>query len=205
MTENEQNKPETKEPIVYKMFGATVGSIVMFFLEVGQIVIIALAIIIPIRYFFIQPFVVKGASMEPNFYENEYLIIDEITYRFREIERGETVVFRPPTGVDQYYIKRVIGLPGETVEINDNKITIYNDEYPNGTLLDEQYITEYTPGHQMVTLGENEYYVMGDNRDESLDSRKFGAIEKNSIVGRVWVRGLPLDRVGTINIPDYSL
>ncbi len=72
-------------------------------------------------------------------------------------------------------------------------------------VLDEEYIFENTPGHQMVTLGEDEYYVMGDNRDESLDSRKFGAIEKSSIVGRVWVRGLPFDRLGTIKLPEYSL
>ncbi len=194
---------EQKQPFVYRIFGATLGAVVMFFLEVVQIVIIAAAIIIPVRYFLVQPFIVKGASMEPNFYENEYLIIDEISYRFSEVERGDVVVFRPPTGIHDHYIKRIIGLPGETVEIDDGTITIFNDEYPNGVELREDYIEEYTSGHQRVTLSLNEYYVLGDNRDESLDSRKFGAVNEDLIIGKAWIRGLPLERLGTIDLPSY--
>lgn len=198
-------KPKEKQSVIYRVFGPTLGSVMVFFLEVLQIVLIAAAIIVPIRYFLIQPFIVKGASMEPNFYENEYLIIDEITYRFRDAQRGETLVFRPPTGIDDYYIKRVIGLPGETVEINDGKVWIFNEEFPNGVVLDEDYIEEYTHGHQRVTLGLDEYYLLGDNRDESLDSRKFGPVPEDHIIGRAWLRGLPLDRIGTIDNPDYTL
>lgn len=175
----------------------------MFFLEMVQIVIIAAAIIIPVRYFLIQPFIVKGASMEPSFYENEYLIVDEISYRLGKAQRGDVIVFRPPTGVHDYYIKRIIGLPGETVEINKGVITVFNDTYPNGVVLREDYIDDYTTGHQRVTLSLNEYFVMGDNRDESLDSRKFGAVNEDLIVGKVWIRGLPLDRLGTIDVPSY--
>jgi len=176
----------------------------MFLLEVVQIVIIAAAIIIPVRFFLVQPFIVKGASMEPNFFENEYLIVDEISYRFNDANRGDVVVFRPPTGVNDHYIKRIIGLPGETVEIKDGVISVFNDEYPNGVELREDYIEDYTSGHQRVTLSLNEYFVLGDNRDESLDSRKFGAVNEDLIVGKVWIRGLPFDRIGTIDLPYYS-
>lgn len=189
---------------IHQIFGATLGSVVVFVLEVLQIVIIAAAIILPIRYFLIQPFIVKGASMEPNFIENEYLIIDELSYRLRDIGRGEIIVFEPPTGIHQYYIKRVIGLPGETVEIQDGVITIYNDEYPNGLKIQEDYIEDYTQGHQQVVLGEAEYFVLGDNRDMSLDSRRIGAIPEENIVGRVWIRGLPFNKAGIITTPEYE-
>jgi len=192
-----------KQPFVYKVFGATLGAVVMFFLEALQIVVIAAAIIIPVRYFLVQPFIVKGASMEPNFYEDDYLIVDELSYRIGEVERGDVVVFRPPTGVDDHYIKRVIGLPGETVEIKDGVVRIFNDEYPNGTKLDEAYINEFTAGYQRVTLSLNEYFVLGDNRDESLDSRKFGPVNKDLIVGRAWIRGLPIERLDIIALPSY--
>ncbi len=196
---------EKKDSAITRIFGATLGGVVVFVLEVLQVVIIAAAIIIPIRYFLIQPFIVKGASMEPNFEENEYLIIDELSYRFRDIDRGEIVVFEPPTGVDQYYIKRVIGLPGETVEIKEGQIRIYNDEFPNGIVLSEDYIDEYTHGEEHMVLGGSEYFVLGDNRDMSLDSRAIGAIPEDNIVGRVWIRGLPFSKAGLIDTPDYEL
>ncbi|MBU4315139.1 signal peptidase I [Patescibacteria group bacterium] len=198
---------ENKESAIIKIFGATLGGGVIFILELLQIVIIAAAIIIPIRYFLIQPFIVKGASMEPSFEENEYLIIDELSYRFRDVERGEIIVFEPPANEDQYYIKRVIGLPGETVELQDGKITIYNDQYPNGFTLQEDYIDEYTYGEKYVVLGDTEYFVMGDNRDVSLDSRASGVgpIPEENIVGRVWLRGLPFTRAGFILTPEYSI
>ncbi|MBI4713892.1 signal peptidase I [Candidatus Uhrbacteria bacterium] len=187
-------------------FGGTFGSILFFILEVIQIVAVSAAIIIPIRYFLIQPFYVKGASMEPNFYDHEYLIIDELSYRLREPERGEIVVFRYPRDPRQFFIKRVIGLPGETVEITNGKIILYTSEHPNGTILEESYIVhERTDGKIRTTLGENEYFLLGDNRDESLDSRAFGAVKRAGFIGRVWVRGLPLSRLGTFNSPLYNL
>jgi signal peptidase I len=176
-----------------------------FILEMLQIAAIALAIILPVRYFLVQPFIVKGASMQPSYYENEYLIIDELTYRFRDPERGETVVFHPPGNEGQYYIKRVIGLPGETVEIRDGKMIIFNDTYPNGITLDETYLIEETEGKQRTQLGQNEYFLMGDNRDASLDSRAIGPIPFKNITGRVWIRGLPLDQAGVLEIPAYNL
>lgn len=176
-----------------------------FLLEMGQIAAIAIAIILPVRYFLVQPFIVVGASMQPSYYENEYLIIDEFTYRFRDPERGETVVFHPPGNEKLYYIKRVIGLPGETVEVRDGKIVIFNDEYLNGVILNETYLIEETDGAQRVQLGKDEYFLMGDNRDESLDSRKIGPIPFENITGRVWIRGLPLDQAGILEMPTYNL
>ena len=197
-----KNEP-SQEHTFFKWFGPTLGAFALFVFEILQIAILALSIILLVHYFLIKPFIVKGASMEPNFYDSEYLIIDELTFRFRNPERGEIIVFRPPQHGDQYYIKRIIGLPGETVEIRNGVISIYNNQNPNGFVLTEAYISEVTEGRDRRTLGEDEYYVMGDNRDASLDSRYFGAVSMDKIIGRVWVRGLPFDRISTFDIPTY--
>lgn len=189
---------------LHRLLGPTLGGIAVFVLELVQIAVLALAIILPVRYFLIQPFIVKGASMEENFFDNEYLIIDEISYRFRAIERGEVVVVRPPNNESQFYIKRVIALPGERILIKNGTVTIYNVDSPNGFTLDETYLSEPTTGRYDVTLGLDEYYILGDNRDASLDSRVFGPLKRDHIVGRVWIRGLPLDRAGAIEVPSYN-
>ncbi len=165
--------------------------------ETIKVIIISLAIILPIRYFIIQPFYVKGASMEPNFYDHEYLIIDEISYRFKEPQRGEVIVFRYPKDPKQFFIKRIIGLPGETIKIHDGKITIINQKHPGGFILDESaYLgNKYTRGNLEVKLKKDEYFVLGDNRNSSLDSRIFGPIKRKSIIGRTWIRGWPLKRI----------
>ncbi len=195
---------QIQDGFIYKIFGTALGSVVLFMVEVLQILVIAAVIIIPVRYYLVKPFVVEGASMEPNFYDDEYLIIDEISYRFGDAQRGDVIVFVPPSAVNGFYIKRIIGLPGETVEILDGSIIIYNDEYPNGSVLSEDYIDEYTHGMERVVLGLDEFYVLGDNRDASLDSRKIGPIKQDSIVGKVWIRGFPLDRAGFIEVPNYK-
>ncbi len=171
-----------------------------FVMELAKIVLISLAIIIPVRHFLIQPFYVKGASMEPNFEDHEYLIVDEITYQFRAPERGEIVVFRAP-GVKQYYIKRIIGMPGETVEVKDNAMHI------NGALLNEsQYLAQdvVTVGDLKEILGPKEYWVQGDNRSSSLDSRSFGPIKRSDIVGRAVFRGWPYSRITWFEAPKYE-
>lgn len=194
------------DTVWHRKFGPVAGAVAVFVLEVLQIVIISAAIIVPIRYFLIQPFYVKGASMEPNFYDREYLIIDELSYRLREPLRGEIVVFRYPRDPSQYFIKRVVGLPGETIEVTAGQVVVFNDAYPNGKVLDEEpYLDgELTQGKKKLTLAVDEYFVLGDNRDESLDSRSFGPVKRDEIVGRVWVRGLPLSRVGTFDVPQYN-
>ena len=175
-------------------------------MELVKIIILALLIVVPLRAFVFQPFLVRGASMEPNFFDHEYLVVDEISYRLREPKRGEVIVFHYPKDPSQYFIKRVIGLPGETVEITDGKVKIYNDQFENGKVLDETiYLDQdFTAATQTVTLKPNEYFLMGDNRSASLDSRFFGPVTMDRIVGRVWVRGYPIDRWKLFQPINYS-
>jgi signal peptidase I len=180
-----------------------------FILEILRIVIISVAIIVPIRYYLVQPFYVKGASMEPNFHDHEYLLIDEISYRFRAPERGEIVVFRYPLNPSEYFIKRIIGLPGETVSLRDGKIYIYNDQNPEGFLVDESTylstdVQTLAMSENTVALAADHYFVFGDNRTRSMDSRQFGSIARSAIVGRVVIRGYPFDRLDTFfTSPQY--
>lgn len=184
------------------------SAMLAFVFELIQVAAVSLAIIIPVRYFLIQPFYVKGASMEPSFFDHEYLIIDELSYRFHTPSRGDIVVFRYPMDPKQFFIKRVIGLPGETVEVNENEVKIYNDEHPNGMTLDESaYLSKdikSSSAKRTLTLKSGEYFVMGDNRGSSLDSRFFGAIKQSDIVGRVWLRGWPFDRWKMFDRPEYQ-
>lgn len=175
-----------------------------FFWELIKVFLIAVAIIIPIRYFLVQPFFVRGASMEPNFEEGEYLVIDELSYRFREPQRGEVIVFHYPENPSQYFIKRIIGLPGETVRVENGRVIIQNSQYPQGAVLDESsYLSSSvrTGGNLTTQLGSDEYFVMGDNRPASSDSRTWGSLKKNLIVGRAWIRAFPFDRLGVF---DFS-
>ena len=178
-----------------------------FFVEILKVAVISLAIIIPIRYFLIQPFVVRGSSMEPSFSSGDYLIIDEISYRFSEPQRGDVVVFEYPRNPSQYYIKRIIGLPGERVQVGNSSVIIYNTDYPSGIEVEESYLTgdERTPGSADVTLGSDEYFVLGDNRTASSDSRVWGELESDEIIGRAWVRGWPVQAVGAVQTPVYKL
>lgn len=169
----------------------------LFGWEIFKIVAISLAIVIPVRYYLIQPFFVRGASMEPSFDNGQYLVIDEISYRLGEPERGDVIVFKFPNDPSQYYIKRIIGLPNETVEIKDSQIMIYNQESPEGIKLDEMtYQTKgNTLGSLTLKLRENDYFVLGDNRQASFDSRQWGALSEEYIIGRVWFRAWPFNVV----------
>ncbi|MBP9761302.1 MAG: signal peptidase I [Candidatus Magasanikbacteria bacterium] len=197
-----QQETPTNEP-PKRHFVAAVG---LFFLELIKIGVLAGITIGLVRYFLFKPFYVKGESMEPSFYAGEYLIIDELTYRFREPKRGEVFVIHAPLATTKdFYLKRVIGLPGERVRVEDNKVIVYNNEHPEGIVLDEEYLVETTPGSIHYTLGPDQYFVLGDNRDSSFDSRRFGPISRDSIVGKAWVRGWPFSRVGTFDVPNYNL
>jgi len=167
-------------------------------------VVLATITIVAVRSFLFKPFVVEGQSMEPNYYEREYLLIDELSYHLRDPQRGEVIVLRAPVIQKEYYLKRVIGLPGEKIKIENQKVIIYNDEFPQGKVVEENYLDESTTGSTSVQLGPEEYFVMGDNRNESYDSRKFGAVPKSSIVGRTWVRGYPFDRITVFGPPTYN-
>ncbi|MEK7653273.1 MAG: signal peptidase I [Patescibacteria group bacterium] len=181
-----------------------------FVWETLKIALISLAIIIPVRYFLIQPFYVKGASMEPNFYDHEYLIIDEITYRFADPKRGDIVVFKYPKNPSQYFIKRIIGLPGEQIKIMAGKVYLAQKD-GQAEVLPEDYLpadlSTNLPmeGYSEVILGADEYFLLGDNRDQSLDSRVFGPVKREFIVGRTWLRGWPFDRLTIFETPQYDL
>jgi signal peptidase I len=162
------------------------------FWDILRFALIAIVIVLPVRWYIAQPFIVSGASMETTFHNNEYLIVDQFTYHFRAPERGEVIIFRYPNDPTKYFIKRVIGLPGETVSIEENSVRIINQDNPEGVILDEPYIADaITTGDQSVTLGKEEYFVMGDNREHSSDSRTWGTLSEGEIVGRAWLRLFP--------------
>jgi len=173
----------------------------IFFWEIFKVVVISLVIIVPVRYFLIKPFYVKGDSMIPNFKNHEYLIIDEISYRFNDPQRGDTIVLRYPLDQNQYFIKRVIGLPGEKIKISGGNVYIFNQQHVTGEQLSEPYLSAdlKTYGDIEITLGADEYYVLGDNRTASLDSRVFGPLNRSFVIGRTLFRGWPVTRVGLVN------
>lgn len=167
-----------------------------------KVIVISLAIVLPIRYFVVQPFIVRGASMEPSFENSEYLVVDELTYYFRSPERQEVIVFRFPREPRQFFIKRIIGLPGEKIEIKDGKIKIFDNEHPDGFILSEPYLepaNHPTYPNMSINLKSQEYFVLGDNRDFSSDSRLWGPLPRNLIVGRTMLRAWPIGRLGLVN------
>ncbi len=164
-----------------------------FFTELLKFALIAIVIVIPIRLFVAKPFIVSGASMEPTFDTGQYLIVDELSYHLGEPSRGEVVIFRYPRDPSQYFIKRIIGLPGETVHIRNGVVSVTRVD---GTTidLDESYIVNRGNGMDMDTpLANDQYFVMGDNRPESSDSRVWGVLPRKNIVGRAFLRLLPIN------------
>lgn len=184
-------------------FNASFGG---FIVELLKIIIVALAIIIPLRTFVLQPFYVKGASMEPTFHDNEYLIIDELSYRFHPPQRGDVVVLRNPL-LGEFLIKRVIGLPEERLVINDGQVTVYNRQNSAGLTLDESaYLPpdRLTFGNIDITLTADQYYVLGDNRPASLDSRSFGPVARRDVIGRTALRAWPIYKAQTFPTPSIG-
>lgn len=186
-------------------FLASVGG---FFAELIKIFIFAAIIVIPIRVFLFQPFFVQGASMEPNFEDGEYLIVNEFGYKktdlgittikpFKKLKRGEVVVFRYPKNEQLFFIKRVIGLPGERIKIDGGKVYIFNKKHPDGFELKETYLPKNlkTVGEINYFIKNNEYFVMGDNRMHSSDSRIWGPVPEFDVIGRVVFRAWPPNRI----------
>ena len=171
-----------------------------FIKEVVKTILIAALIVIPIRTFIFQPFLVRGSSMEQNYYQGDYLIVDQLSYRFRNPERGEVVVFYSPESNQRRFIKRIIGLPGETIHLEDGVLYVENGEK---RVLDESdYLDQKTPGELRETLGDNEYFVLGDNREASLDSRNWGTLPKDNIIGRVSIQLSPFSTLAKATIPQ---
>lgn len=158
--------------------------------------VIAALIVVPIRLFIAQPFVVSGASMVPTFDTGHYLIIDELSYRFENPKRGDVVVFRFPFDPSKFLIKRIAGLPKETITIKNDVIRVTNAEHPESFIWEQETVRESgRRAEQQITLQDDEYFVLGDNRDESADSRLWGPLNKKLIIGRPIVRLLPLQKI----------
>lgn len=174
--------------------------------EVIEIAIIAFVAVFLIRSFLIQPFLVNGASMEPTFRDGDYLFIDVLTYRFRFPERGEVIVFRYPVDESVFFIKRIIGLPGERVVIDDGKVMVYASSDKSPHVIGEVYLPRgvLTGGRKDVVLGEDEFFVMGDNRGSSYDSRNWGSVPRKDVVGIARLRLLPFMSARAFETPEYS-
>ncbi len=165
--------------------------------EIVKFTLIAVFITIIFRTYIAQPFIVSGGSMDPTFRDKQYLIVDQLTYRLEEPKRSDVVIFRYPNNPKVFYIKRVIGLPGEKVVVKNGIINITNSENPDGVVIDDKYVEESRRSADdfTVTLREGEYFVMGDNRRESSDSRSWGPLEKKYIMGRPILRLFPISKI----------
>ena len=184
------------------MFAKKLGS---FVLELLQVVVFAISIFLFIYLLILQPHKIKGASMEPNFHDGEYLLTDKVSYRLGSPTRGDVVVFKAPPNYTDEFIKRIIGLPGESVRIEAGSV------YVNDRLLEEKYLPEgvgvtagtYAQEGREVTVPADSYFVLGDNRGHSLDSRNIGPVERQYITGRAWFVYWPVSDVGTVKTPVY--
>lgn len=165
--------------------------------EAVKFAVITIAIVVPIRVYVAQPFIVSGASMVPTFHNGEYLVIDELSFLFRSPHRGEVVVFRYPKDPSKFFIKRVIGLPNERLEITQSGVVVVTADEKIITLK-EPYIKNQLLPNQTIKLKDDEYFVMGDNRPESLDSRIWGPVTGNLIRGRVFLRLLPISKLNLL-------
>jgi len=184
-----------------------IRGIVNFFLDFLETIVVALSIFVVVYLFLVQPHEVKGNSMEPNFHNNEYILTDKISYKFKDPVRGEVIIFNAPTNPDVDYIKRVIGLPGERVKVEKGYV------YVNDVKLSEPYLRDLTnlfPGSFLqegvdITVPENNLFVMGDNRPHSSDSREFGPIPRRLIIGHAVIRYWPINVIGFIPRVSYEL
>jgi len=179
-----------------------------FWRETLKFLIIAVFIVLPIRLYVLQPFIVSGPSMDQTFADGQYLLVDEISYRFEEPKRGDVVIFKYPLNTKQFFIKRIIGLPGETVEIKDDVVTIKNTAHPDGFILSEPYVDTNgglkRPDVVEKTLSVTEYFVMGDNRYFSSDSRIWGPVERKLIVGEPLWRLIKINKLDGSNYFPFS-
>lgn len=162
------------------------------FIENVIYIAVAIGLALLVQKFIIRPFVVNGASMDPTLTTGDYLLIDEVTYKLHEPERGDVVVFKAPPEPTKFFIKRIIGLPGDTVSISGSTVTITNKANPKGFVLSESFITHKSNNSLVQVVPANEYFVMGDNRSGSFDSRSWGTLPKENLRGRALLRLLPI-------------
>ena len=179
----------------------------LWLVDIIKLIVIAFAVVWLVHRFLFQPFYVVGPSMEPSFYDKEYLIVEKISYLTSKPSRGDVVVLMLANGSKDFLIKRIIGLPGEKISIKNDQIYIYDKIEEQDKLLKEgDYLSigATTPGDISVSLLDNEYYVLGDNRNKSRDSRVFGPVQRDNLIGKAWFRGLPFEEAGLIKIPIYQ-
>lgn len=193
------------------LMGEQKSSIWSTIVDIIETVVVAAAIFVVVYLFLLQPHQVKGASMEPNFHDLEYILTDKITYRFSEPRRGDIIIFKAPPNPEIDFIKRIIALPGEKIEIKNSKITIYNSEKPGGFTLSEPYeIMEpiiggtRLPEGKIFEVPKDSYFVLGDNRTHSLDSREWGEVPKSAIIGKAWLRYWPISKFSFVKRVSYS-
>lgn len=165
------------------------------FWELLKFIVIVLLIVIPIRIFITQPFLVSGESMDPTFKNRQYLIVDELSYNLGKINRGDVVIFRYPQDPSRFFIKRLIGLPNEKIILENGSVKIINQENPEGFILNEPYINEPFFSTGVYQTNEKEYFVMGDNRNRSSDSRYWGIVPRKNLIGRAYLRLLPFSKM----------
>mgnify|MGYP001590189744 CR=1 FL=1 len=168
------------------------------FWELMRFAFIALIIVVPIRAFVAEPFIVSGNSMEPTFTNGDYLIIDKISYELGNPKRDDVVVFRYSGDTTKFFIKRVIGLPNETVDIKGNDVTITNSEHPESFKLDQSFVKNISNNDEHIVLKSDEYFVMGDNRSASSDSRAWGPVKRKLFTGRAFLRLLPINKINLL-------
>lgn len=199
----------------FDLLGISYTDAVKEFLETAISMVMIFIAVVFIRYTIITPFLVHGSSMEPNLHSGDLILVNKVGYNsilgfdMNKAERGDVVVVRPPDNVNTFYIKRIIGLPGETIEVQSSNVLIYNDEYINGVALDEEYldfskISGINIKQKQVVLKDNQYFVMGDNRNASRDSRVFGPIHHSNIVGKMAIVLFPFADFGLYDVPDYN-
>jgi len=195
----ENNNTDLTKPIQNKAPSEQTETKGSSFWEFVRYAIIALIIVIPFRIFIAQPYVVSGSSMDPTFKDADYLIVDQLSKRFEEPQRGAVVIIRYPKDTSKFFIKRLIGFPGETVEIKNGSVYIQGvlkeSALNEATLLNEPYVVYGKNENFSIKLGVDEYFVMGDNRAGSSDSRAWGTLPKKYIIGRPVIRLLPINKI----------
>jgi len=180
-----------------------VKRIIEFVMDILETVVFVGSLFIVIYLFIMQPNQVKGASMEPTFLSGDYIFTSKIAYRFEPIHRGDVIVFKSPQNPDIEYIKRIIGLSGDRIMIQNGEV------YVNNQLLRENYISAktnvwdggFSKEGVEATIPAGYIFVMGDNRPRSSDSREFGPVEIQSVIGQVFYRYFPANKMGPITNP----
>lgn len=193
--------------IIEIMFLKILKAVIAFFVDFIETGIVALSLFLVMYIFLFQPHRVKGNSMLPNFFDSEFLLTNKITYNFRTPQRGDVIIFKAPANENDDYIKRVIGLPGETVMISQGQVYLNNHNLDESSYLSKEMKT--TSGlllseGKKITIPEGHYLVLGDNRGFSSDSRDWGTVPKENIIGKAWLRYWPLTKIGLLRQVSYS-